>query len=69
MNAVVSSVELLLLLINIKKSLAQAAAAREVIFTSDTSGNTQFAVRVKIFPYPAGVYALWVMVAVRFDGT
>ena len=52
---------------DIRKTLSQAAAARDVIFSPQKS-TTRFSVRVKIFSYPAGIYALWIMIAVRFDG-
>jgi hypothetical protein len=55
---------------SIKKTLYQAAAARDIMFTaSATPSTTGFAVRAKVFPYPAGVFALWIMISVRYDGS
>lgn len=54
--------------LSIKKTLFLPAASRDVIFTICATTETlpSFAVRTKIFPYPSGIYALWIMISVSF---
>lgn len=49
------------------KSLKQAVACREIMIASSNSSSTRHAVRTKIFQYPEGAMAVWIIIAVCYS--
>lgn len=54
---------------SIAATIRQAAACKQVLYvhSSSPAASTKLGVRVKIFPYPESVMALWIMVAAVFE--
>jgi hypothetical protein len=54
---------------SIASSIRQAAAFKQVLYVHSSSATaaTKLGVRVKIFPYPEGIMALWIMIAAVYE--
>lgn len=50
----------------IAASLAEDPQARDILL--DTSPQHAFGLRVKVWPYPEGLFSVWVMLAVKLHG-
>jgi transposase-like protein len=54
---------------SIASTIRQAAACKQVIYvhSSSASAATKLGVRVKIFTFPEGIMALWIMIAAVYE--